>query len=115
MDKSGFKLRKERKVALLAGRERSGLFGKGRNQRFVVSEKGERTARKGLWSVKRVKGLREKRPAILCQKWNSGILLEKVCVRKRKEVAKNHGFFVAGKHQHGNLRHQWLGKVVLRD
>jgi hypothetical protein len=47
MDKSGFKFGKERKVALLAGRERSGLFGKGRNQRFVVSEKGERTAFEG--------------------------------------------------------------------
>jgi hypothetical protein len=29
MDKSGFKFGKERKVALLAGRERSRLFGKG--------------------------------------------------------------------------------------
>jgi hypothetical protein len=43
VDKISGELRKEGKVPLLTGRERSFGFGNGRNQRFVVSEKGERT------------------------------------------------------------------------
>jgi hypothetical protein len=43
VDKISGELRKKGKVPLLTGRERSFGFGNGRNQRFVVSEKGERT------------------------------------------------------------------------
>ena len=43
MDKVGGEFGKERKVSLLAGRKRGGGFGNGRNEGFVVSEKGERT------------------------------------------------------------------------
>jgi hypothetical protein len=35
--------------------------------------------------------------------------------RRRKGVARIHGFFVEEQLQHGNWRHLWLGKVELRD
>jgi hypothetical protein len=44
MDKSGGKLGKEGKVALLAGGERCTGFGNGCNEGLVVSEKGENSA-----------------------------------------------------------------------